>query len=188
MDDILQWSKQQAETLLPPLGNRWLHVQGVVRHAYQIAEIFSPEDQIYLIASAYLHDIAYAPSLYQTDFHPIDGAIYLRSCNQERLASLVAYHSGAQFEAHLRGLTEQLAAFRWEDSLVADALAYCDLTTNPLGQRISFEERLADVTCRYGQEHLVSQAIHQASPFLAEIVQRVQDELRWRGIVDKQAG
>jgi len=31
-----------------------------------------------LVASAWLHDIGYAPALRRTDFHPLDGALFLR--------------------------------------------------------------------------------------------------------------
>src|SRR5690348_16973986 len=121
------WAQQQAEKLVAPLGNRWLHVQSVVAKAREIGDIFNDEDRCYLIAAAYLHDIAYAPALQRTGFHPIDGALYLRTQGQERLTSLVAYHSEASFEAKLRGLTEELHQFTREYSPVADALTYCDI-------------------------------------------------------------
>jgi hypothetical protein len=185
--ELVEWSKQQAVSLLPPLGNRWLHVQGVVRRSYQVGRLFKEENQAYLIASAYLHDIGYAPSLQQTGFHPIDGARYLQSQNQSRLASLTAYHSGAQFEAALRGLSTELELFPCEISLVADALTYCDLTTSSTGEHISFQERLDDIFRRYDESHIVSKAIHQAVPYLSRIVERVQNELNWQGIADTRA-
>jgi HD superfamily phosphodiesterase len=61
-----------------------------------------------LIAAAYLHDIGYAPTLARTGFHPLDGAVHLRELGEERLAGLVAHHSGAETEARLRGLAGQL--------------------------------------------------------------------------------
>ena len=60
-----------------------------------------------LIAAAYLHDIGYAPELEDTGFHPLDGARWLRAQGQERLACLVAHHSGAWFEAEARGLARR---------------------------------------------------------------------------------
>lgn len=184
--NLIQWSMQQSSSLLAPLGNRWLHVQGVVRRAKQVEELFKEEDRTYLIASAYLHDIGYAPSLQQTGFHPIDGARYLQLHNQSRLAGLTAYHSGAQFEASLRGLSAQLELFPCEVSLVADALTYCDLTTSSTGEHISFQERLDDIFRRYDEKHIVSRAIHQAIPCLSGIVERVQNELHKQGISDAE--
>ncbi len=86
--DLVEWSAKEAASLLPPLGNRWLPVQGVVERARYISHLLNEDEQAYLIAAAYLHDIGYAPSLRKTGFHPIDGALYLQSFGQERLASL----------------------------------------------------------------------------------------------------
>src|SRR5579859_5216811 len=91
---LIQWAAEQAALLLAPLGNRWRHVRGVVERSYQIGAIFNENDRSYLIAAAYLHDIGYAPSLKKTGFHPLDGAVYLRALGEERLACLVAHHSG----------------------------------------------------------------------------------------------
>lgn len=175
--DLILWAAERAATLLAPLGNRWLHVQGVVERADWVGAIFDEEDRFFLIAAAYLHDIGYAPSLLTTGFHPIDGASYLRSCHQERLASLVAYHSEAQYEAQLRGLASQLALFPREYSAVADALTYCDMTTDSVGRLVSFQERIADIFRRYEETHLVAQAIHQALPALTLAVERTQQRL-----------
>src|SRR5260370_21607181 len=98
--DLVVWSKQQALTLLPAVGKRWLHVQGVVRQAERVSALFAEEDQHYLLAAAYLHDIGYAPALQRTGFHPLDGATYiLDQLGDMRLAALVAHHSEARFEA-----------------------------------------------------------------------------------------
>lgn len=163
-DTLIEWASEQAAFFLEPLGNRWRHVQGVVKRAYQIGEIFNENDRSYLIAAAYLHDIGYAPSLKKTGFHPLDGAYYLQSYDQARLTSLVAHHSEAQFEAQLRGLSSELAKFPREHSAVADALTFCDLTTNSVGQHVTFEERIADILSRYRESDIVTQALRQAMP------------------------
>ncbi len=176
--ELILWAAERAAALLAPLGNRWLHVQGVAGRAEWVGAIFNEDDRSCLIAAAYLHDIGYAPSLQITGFHPIDGASYLRSYKQERLASLVAYHSEALYEAQLRGLASQLALFPREYSAVADALTYCDMTTNPMGHAVSFPERIADIFRRYEDTHLVAQAIRQALPALMLAVERTQQRLR----------
>ena len=177
MGNIVEWASAQAETLISPLGNRWKHVQGVVAQAHQIAHIFQEDEQQYLIAATYLHDIGYAPSLQKTGFHPLDGAYYLSLQRKDRLVSLVAYHSEAQFEADLRGLTPELSSFPREYSAVADALTYCDMTTNAIGSRVSFQERIDDILARYGSEDLAAQAIRRAVPFLSLAVERTQQLL-----------
>jgi HD superfamily phosphodiesterase len=143
-DDLIQWAAQLATSLLSPLGNRWLHVQGVVERAKETGAILNQHERALLIAAAYLHDIGYAPELQKTGFHPLDGALYLRSLGKERLASLVAHHSEARFEARLRGCEAGLESFPRERSAVADALTYCDLTTGSTGQCISLVKRACE--------------------------------------------
>lgn len=147
------------------------------KKARLVGKAFNEDDGTYLIAAAYLHDIGYAPSLKKTGFHPIDGACYLQSCGQGRLASLVAHHSEAQFEAHLRGLLSELDTFPRQCSPLSDALTYCDITTSPIGQDITFQERIADIFRRYSEADIVSQAIHQAIPSLSLAVERTQRSL-----------
>jgi HD superfamily phosphodiesterase len=156
-----------AESLLKPLGNRWRHVQGVVERARQISNIFDANDAIYLIAAAYLHDIGYAPELKNTGFHPLDGAYYVRSLGYHRIASLVAHHSEARFEARLRGYEATLSTFPRERSAVADALTYCDQASGPTGIHVSLKERMAEVCARYGETDIVSLALRQSQPYLA---------------------
>ena len=171
---IIAWAAKHASSLISPLGNRWLHTQGVVERAQQVGEALDEEYRELLVAAAYIHDIGYAPELLVTGFHPLDGAYYLLSHNQERLASLVAYHSEAQFEAQLRGLAAELNTIPQEHSTVADALTYCDMTTGTTGLHISFEERLEDIFQRYDEGHIVSRAIHQAIPSLTRAVKQTQ--------------
>ena len=157
---LIAWASERTATLLAPLGNRWLHAQGVVDRAQWVGAIFDEPDRSFLVAGAYLHDIGYAPALQHTGFHPLDGAYYLRSLHCDRLAPLVAYHSGAEYEAHLRGLTPRLLQFQREYSPVADALTYCDMTTNAIGDRVTFQERIADVFRRYDESHIVRSLAH----------------------------
>jgi hypothetical protein len=176
-DDLIQWAAELANSLLSPLGNRWLHVQGVVERAKEVSGILNPHDRAYLIAAAYLHDIGYAPELQKTGFHPLDGALYLRSLGKERLASLVAHHSEARFEARLRGCEAELEAFPRERSAVADALTYCDLTTDSLGTHLSLKERVKDIHSRYGDSDVVAQALKQSIPYLTLAVARTKRRL-----------
>lgn len=66
-----------AGQLLPPLGDRWLHVQAVAERATEAAGTVPEPDRDLLIAAAWLHDIGYAPELADTGFHPVDGAWYV---------------------------------------------------------------------------------------------------------------
>jgi len=101
----------------------------------------------------------------------------------DRLACLVAYHSGAEYEAHLRGLTPQLLQFPREYSMIADALTYSDMTTNSIGEQVTFQERIADIFRRYDELHIVHRAIRQALPSLSAAVERTEELLRKCGLL-----
>lgn len=177
-ENLVQWAEQQATSLLSPLGNRRLHVQGVVERAEQVSKLFNETDREYLMASAYLHDIGYAPTIKSTGFHPLDGANYiLTSLGDMRLAALVAHHSEARFEAALRGLSEELQKYPREHSAVTDALIYCDMTTDGTGQHVTLRERLADILHRYDETDIVVQALRQARPYWTLAVARTQKRL-----------
>ena len=88
------------------LGSRWSHARGVALRAEEIAAAVGSRDRGVLVAAAYLHDIGYAAELVVHGFHPLDGALWLRAQSQERLAGLVAHHTGAIFEAEAHGLAE----------------------------------------------------------------------------------
>ena len=158
---LTSWAMWNAERLLAPLGNRWLHVQQVARQAGRISGAVPGEDRDLLVAAAYLHDVGYAPELAVAGFHPLDGARWVRDQGQdERLARLVAHHSCATYEAEVRGFLDVLLAeFEPEESATYDALVFCDMTTGPTGNRISFNERIDDIYGRYGPDHEVSRAL-----------------------------
>jgi hypothetical protein len=182
---IVDWAAEQATSLLAPLGDRWLHVKGVVETARCVGEMFGEEDRSYLIAAAYTHDIGYAPSLMKSGFHPLDGARYLRSLGYERLACLVAHHSEARFEAQLRGLVLELNDFPRERSATADALTYCDLTVDSVGKPVSLQERAHDIYSRYGEADIVSQAFRQAMPYFSLAIARTKRRLHQRGLLEE---
>lgn len=176
--DIITWAGEHAEQLLAPLGNRWLHTKGVVRAAEHIGKMLNEEDRKMLVAAAYLHDIGYAPQIQKTGFHPLDGAYYLLSLKQDRLASLVAHHSEAQFEAAQRGLLPELKTIPRDHATIVDALTYCDMHTSATGQEVSFEERIDDILQRYPEGSMVNQAICQAIPSYIHASAKIQRFLK----------
>ena len=105
-----------------------------------------------------------------TGFHALDGARYLASRGAPGVVvSLVAYHSGARYEAAERGMAESLARFAAPAERDLDILTLADLSTAPNGARVSVEDRLAEILARYP----VDDPVHEA-------VQRSGDELRTR--------
>ncbi|WP_203739833.1 HD domain-containing protein [Actinoplanes cyaneus] len=176
---LVSWAYQTSErTLAPVLPRRWSHVQGVAAKARTVAAAVG-DDAPLLEAAAVLHDIGYAPDLARTGFHPLDGALFLRSIDApERLVHLVAHHSCAIREARLRGLEDELSEFLDESSPIRDALWFCDLTTTPDGEPTTFDDRVAEIKQRYGQHHLVTSFIAEAAPDLRAAIFRTSKRLR----------
>jgi hypothetical protein len=176
----IEWAAAYAEGLLGPLGDRWgRHTAGVAERARRVGVVVDEGERDALVSSAYLHDIGYAPTLAVTGCHALDGARHLRELGHERLAGLVAYHSGTRFEAELRGLAEELAEFADEDSALTRLLTYCDMTTGPRGESFTLDERLAEVERRYGPEHVVTRSLcYAARPWLEDCVAWAEAALR----------
>jgi hypothetical protein len=161
------WASELAARLLEPLGRRWRHTLGVVTRAQSVSRLLDQHGADVLMAAAYLHDIGYAPELRDTMFHPLDGARFLSAGGHERLAGLVAHHTGARVEAEECGLESQLVEFAEERSLVANLLTYCDLTTSPDGEAIQADARVAGIIERYGDTPPARAARRSAPALLA---------------------
>lgn len=170
-------TSELAGRLLSPLGDRWQHTKGVAARTREVSWLLTQADGAALIAAAYLHDIGYAPQLRQTGFHPLDGARFLQARGYERLACLVAHHTGAGVEAEELGLGNELAEFAQEHSLVAKLLTYCDLITAPNGSRVCAEERLAEIIQRYG-DAAPARAARRSAPLLLADVRFTERTLR----------
>lgn len=59
---------------------------------------------------------------------------------------------------------------------VADALTFCDISTNAVGMPVSFQERIADMFRRYDEASIVAPAIRQAQPALARVIKRMHQD------------
>jgi putative nucleotidyltransferase with HDIG domain len=153
-------------------------VQAVAQSAEGVASRLRLDPDV-LVAAAWLHDLGYSEQLRNSHFHPLDGARYLRDTGWDpEVVQLVAHHSGAVIEAEERGLREQLLSeFPFKQSLVMDALWYCDMTTGPDGQSVSVEERLTEIRARYGPSDVVTRFVERAEPELVAAVRRVEEQL-----------
>jgi hypothetical protein len=173
-------ARQIAETLLAePLPRRWAHTQGVAAAARRLAPILG-EDADLLEAAAWLHDIGYAPNIAHLDFHPLDGARYLRDFEDAdpRVCALVAYHTGGLQGARERGLGDELEGeFSAPSQFLEDAITYCDLTTSADGNEVDVKERVADIVRRYGADHPVGKGALSSSPAWFESVRRIEERL-----------
>ncbi|MFG3298857.1 HD domain-containing protein [Micromonospora chersina] len=82
----------------------WIHVRRVAKKAALVAASAGEEDSSMLLAAAWLHDIGYSPEVMETGLHALDGGRWLRRRGfHDRVASLVAFHSCAIYEAEERG-------------------------------------------------------------------------------------
>lgn len=128
-----------------------------------------------LITAATLHDIGYGHPV--TGFHPIDGARFLADRGFSRVVChLVAHHSASSYEARERGIhPDVFREFAISDdwsSGVSDigrahaALWWADMTTGPDGQVVTVEQRLAEISSRYGPDDPVSRFIGEAREIL----------------------
>jgi hypothetical protein len=178
------WAERVSCGLVEPLGARWRHTLGVAERARVVGGALGPGEADVLVAAAYVHDVGYAPELVETGFHAVDGAWFVRACGHERLAGLVAYHSGAEAEAGERGLLGQLSEFEDERSVVSRALTYCDLTTDSEGRPVESGERLAEIRKRYGPAAPESRALERSTPALMNDVWAVEAMLAERGVRD----
>jgi HD superfamily phosphodiesterase len=174
------WAAEVARKFLEvPLPRRWAHVQGVAAQARSLAPILGGDADL-LEAAAWLHDIGYSPMLADTGFHPLDGARYLRNVEYADpiLCRLVANHSCAIIEAEERGLAEALSSeFPTPPAALSDALAYCDMTTTPIGEVVAVRDRLAEIAERYGPHDVVTRFIRRAEPELISSVARTDRRL-----------
>jgi hypothetical protein len=107
-----------TKALLASDPARLRHSSAVAVRARQLATGFAADDLSALVTAAWLHDVGHAPRVQHTGMHALDGARHLAGKFPRRIVSLVARHSGARYEAALRGLTSELAAFEEESSLV----------------------------------------------------------------------
>jgi hypothetical protein len=186
---LVEWAHETSRArLADALPRRWDHVQSVAEEARRIAAIAGSDAEL-LVAAAVLHDVGYAPSVATTGFHPLDGARYLADLGaSRRLCCLVARHSCAIREAEMRGLAGDVEQFEDEATPARDALWYCDMVSGPAGQRLRFQDRIAEIQSRYGPTDLVSRFIRAAQAELSAAVDRTIERMAAAGIDQAKYG
>lgn len=165
-------ARELAGDLLGVGSRRWHHSVAVAAQARRLCECDDDVDDDQLVAAAWLHDIGYADAINDSGFHPLDGGRFLRRQGEESLACLTAHHSSSDIEARHRGLSAQLDQFELPAGVLLDALTFCDMTSGPTGERVSFDERMAEILDRYGPDHVVGRSIRDAEGSLRTAVNR----------------
>lgn len=175
---MIEWAQAEAQARLSRVGTRWPHSRGVAEHAAWLCGQLPELDRELLVAGAYLHDVGYAPDLVDTGFHPVDGARCLLALGRDDLAAVVAWHACPGHEAcRVMALEYALAELPEVVPLVGAAITWCDMHTNPNGEHVTLEHRLADIERRYGLEHLVARAIAKAETCLREACGLIDERL-----------
>lgn len=157
-------AQELASTYLDMGSDRWKHVCAVAEVARELVTAGAPTE---LEIAAWLHDIGYADALARTGFHALDGARFLELLGAPQLVvGLVAFHTGAEYEADERGLVGKLLEFERPDQGVLDQMILADMISGPTGARVSVSRRIGDILTRYEAQHPVHRAVSQSGPYL----------------------
>ncbi len=158
---------QVARATVGGLHPRWEHLSSVGRCAEVLAER-SDVVTLDVVLAAWLHDVGYGPKAKASGFHPLDGARFLRdeAGVADEVVRLVAWHTGAAFEAEERGLAEELAEFGQPDPQALDVLTMIDLAVSPTGEPILDVDRIAEILRRYEDGDPVFRAVSRSRPSL----------------------
>lgn len=157
-------AQELASTYLDTGSDRWKHVSAVAEVARELVAAGASTE---LEVAAWLHDIGYADALARTGLHALDGARFLALLDAPPLiVGLVAFHTGAEFEADERGLLGKLLEFERPHQDVLDQMILADMICGPRGERLTVEERVDDILARYEVQHPVHRAVSQSGPYL----------------------
>ncbi len=111
-----------------------------------------------------LHDIGYSPRCVSTGFHPLDGALYLAATSQFSDTQLYAIlmHSDAEELVKYQSETTQ-ALFHDvlktinKDNSILELVTLADGITDGKGKLVTPQERVADISKRYGEDNYITQ-------------------------------
>lgn len=165
-----------AAALVSDLHPRWEHLQAVGQSAEDLCERAGLSETV--AVAAWLHDIGYGHAIAHTGFHPLDGARFLAEHGAPReVIRLVAWHTGAGFEAQERGLLSDLDAFAQPSADELDALTMIDLSTSPTGEPVLDVKRIAEILSRYEDGHPVHEAVENSRASLLASSRRAKEAL-----------
>lgn len=165
-----------ARNLVGDMRPRWDHVEAVGQRAEDLCDTAGLAERV--AVAAWLHDIGYGPAIAHTGFHPLDGARFLITHGAPaEVIRLVAWHTGAGFEAQERGLLGDLDAFAQPLADELDALTMIDLATSPTGEPVLDVKRIAEILSRYEDGHPVHEAVQNSRASLLASSRRAKAAL-----------
>lgn len=184
-EHLLLRARQLAGELVSGDELRWLHVQQVAQCAEGFSGGLDDGERDLVISAAWLHDIGYADELAVTGFHAADGARHLVLLGwPATVCGLVAFHTGATYEAEERGIPEALAQFEPPLPHLLDTLTAADVSVGPDGARVDPQQRIAEILARYDAEDPVHRAVRRSAPELLACVDRTVRRLTLEGVSD----
>ena len=161
------------ECLATSHPDRWRHIQGVAARAVAVSHFGADDDPV--VCAAWLHDVGYAEVARDSGLHALDGARYLAGIGASlAVISLVAFHTGAEYEAEERGLAAELATVPRPEQDQLDALILCDLTVSPTGEPVTVSSRLDEIVARYPAGDPVHRAVLRSRRYLEACCERAQ--------------
>lgn len=164
---------------------RLSHLAAVAARCAALSVTVAEADVDALVAAGWVHDIGYLPHLSKTEFHPLDGALYLRETGwPDVVCDLVAHHSGSRFVARVRGLHGELDAFVFAENPLSDVLTTADNTAGPDGTLTTVTARLAEKRLRHPPDSPGMLANPHRDDYILAAVRRVSGRLAERGHVD----
>jgi HD superfamily phosphodiesterase len=184
-DTLVAKARDLAAHIMRAHPDRLRHLAAVASRADALSATVSVDMVDTLVASAWLHDIGYAPALRQTGFHPLDGATYLRQEGwPDGVCALVAHHSGSRFVARIRGLAGPLQEFEFAEDAASDVLTAADNTAGQDGSLIELSERLREKLQRHGLDWPGARANPERDDYIRAAAHRVVRRLAEIGRTD----
>ncbi|GAB48982.1 HD domain-containing protein [Mobilicoccus pelagius] len=165
-----------ARELVGGIMPRWAHVRAAGRTAEELVQRAGLSERV--AVAVWLHDVGYGAGIRETGFHPLDGARHLERLGiDDEIVRLVAWHTGAGFEAEQRGLIDDLTGFKAPEQVELDALTMVDLATGPDGTAVLDSRRIAEILSRYEDGDPVHEAVTRSTPFLLASSARAKERL-----------
>jgi hypothetical protein len=142
--------EQTATRALAGTGTRLAHSRRVASQVQLALPLVDSDWRAAVSAAAWVHDIGYSPAAAVIGFHPLDGARWLRVEGwPDQVTGLVAWHTHAEKEADLRGISPYEDEFARPPDAALAVLTWADLTSAPDGVECEAEERLQQILDRY---------------------------------------
>ncbi len=166
----------RSRDLVGSIEPRWSHAQAVSRGGEDLVAARGLDER--LAVAAWLHDVGCGQAINQRGFHPVDGAVFLQQQGaQDDIVALVAWHTGAAWEAEKQGLRSELDALPLPTLRDLDVLTLVDLTMSPTGVPITDVDLVAEILTRYEESDPVHRAVTRSQRSLLESSRRVQMRL-----------